>query len=334
MVVVYGEEPWLEACVRAVLDSTGVDVDVVLVENGGSESVIASLESDPAVTVVRPGRNTGFAEGCDLGVAASVGAIVALVNPDALVEPDALAALCAGLDHHGVGVVTASVRLADRPDLLNSAGNDINVLGLSWSGHFEEPASDHDRARPVAAASGAAMACRRSHWDDLGGLVPDFFAYYEDAEFSVRTWQRGLEVRFIPDAVVRHRYEFSRNPGKFFLLERNRLAMTLTCFRRRHLLAIAPLLLVLEVGVVALALRGGWFGEKMRAYRWLLGHAGWLRIRRRQVQSDYTAQADPRFMDLLVTHLQPGNMRDAHPPVAVQNLVDRYWRLVAPFARR
>ena len=32
VVVVYGEEPWLELCVRSLLDATGVISDVVLVE--------------------------------------------------------------------------------------------------------------------------------------------------------------------------------------------------------------------------------------------------------------------------------------------------------------
>ena len=58
VIVVYGEEPWLEQSVHAVLASEGVSVEVLLVENGGSESTIAALELIDGVRVLRPFRNT------------------------------------------------------------------------------------------------------------------------------------------------------------------------------------------------------------------------------------------------------------------------------------
>ena len=35
------------------------------------------------------------------------------------------------------------MRLADRPELVNSAGNPIHLTGASWSGGFEEPVQAH-----------------------------------------------------------------------------------------------------------------------------------------------------------------------------------------------
>jgi GT2 family glycosyltransferase len=129
VIVAYGPDPWLERSVEAVLASEGIDVDVVVVDNGGTEGIVDRLEGLEGVRVVRPGRNTGFAEGCDLGVAASTAPLVALVNPDAIVAAGALAALAATAADPTVGIATASVRLADRPALLNSAGNDVHFLG-------------------------------------------------------------------------------------------------------------------------------------------------------------------------------------------------------------
>lgn len=333
VIVVYGEEPWLERSITAALDSSAVRTEVVLVENGGSESTIARFESDPRVVVVRPGRNTGFAEGCNLGVAASSAPFIALINPDAVVEPTAIGALLEVAGRPGVGVATASLRLADAPDHMNSAGNEVNFLGLSWAGHFDEPASAFPEEFEVISASGASMMCRRELWDRLGGLPASFFAYYEDTEFSLRVWHRGLSIVFVPDAVVVHRYEFSRNPEKFFLLERNRLVTTLTCFDRRHLIAITPLLLVVEVGLIALAAKDGWFPQKIRAYRSVLGDRRMIRERRREVMRSRTA--DPQvLLGLFTAHLRPGNMPDAHPPAFVQSLLDWYWRGARLLMRR
>ncbi|MBU6329081.1 MAG: glycosyltransferase family 2 protein, partial [Acidobacteria bacterium] len=317
----------------AALRSTGVGVEVVLVENGGSEATIASFESHPDVSVVRPGRNTGFAEGCNLGVAASSAPLVALVNPDAVVEPGALAALAAVARRPEVGVATASLRLADAPDRMNSAGNEMSFLGLSWAGHFDEPADRFPEQFEVLSASGAAMMCRRELWDRLGGLPEWFFAYFEDTEFSLRVWQAGLAILFVPDAVVVHRYEFSRNPEKFFLLERNRLATMLTCLDSRHLMAILPLLVLMELGLCALALRQGWFPQKLRSYRAVLAERRNLRARRTQVMGARTAPPG-HLLGLFATHLRPGNLPDTHPPVIIERLLALYWRTAVRFIDR
>jgi len=332
VVVVYGDEPVLPDCLDAIAGSVGVTTEIVLVENGGSEDVIAEYEQRDDVAVVRPGRNTGFAEGCNLGARAGTAPFVALVNPDAVVAPDALAALVAVADRPEVGIATASIRLADRPELLNSAGTELTFLGLSWAGHFEEPAASFDDEMLVAAASGAGMVCTRAHWESLDGLVDEFFAYFEDAEFSIRTWQRDLHVVYVPSAVITHRYEFSRNTGKFFLLERNRLVTTLTCFESRHLTVIAPLLVVMELALLALAAKDGWLSEKLRAHRWLLSKRRWICERRALVQSQRVAT--PRaFVDLLSTSLTPGNLRDVHPPRWVERVVAGYWMVARRIAR-
>lgn len=332
VVVVFGEEPQLVPCIEAIRASVGVRTEIVMVENGGSEPVIAALEAQGDITVVRPFRNTGFAEGCNLGVAAGSADYVALINPDAVVDPDAIANLVAVAARPGVGIATASVRLADRPELLNSAGTEITFMGLSWAGHFEEPAAGFPSEFTVAAASGAGMVCERTLWNDLGGLVDDYFAYFEDAEFSIRTWQRGLDVTYVPGAIVVHHYRFSKNTGKFFLLERNRIATAFTCFETRHLVAIAPLFVVMELALIALAVRGGWIKEKMRAYWWLMRHLGWLRSRRSQVQRERSASMRP-FYDLLSTSLTPGNLPDVHQPRIVERSVAMYWHVVRRLAR-
>ncbi len=332
VIVVYGEEPWLDRSVRAALASEGVSVEVVLVENGGSEATIAALELIDRVSVIRPFRNTGFAEGCNLGAAAGTAPVIALINPDAIVEPHALAALAEMAVRPGVGIATGSLRLASAPERMNSAGNDISFLGLSWAGHFNEPAADFPDEFDVASASGAAMACTRELWDRLGGLEETFFAYFEDTEFSIRCWQAGLRVVFVPTAVVVHRYEFSRNVEKFYLLERNRLITTLTCFDARHLAVIAPLLILIELALIALAAKDGWLPQKLRAYRAVLGDRHAIGTRRAFVMSERTAPSR-QFNDLLTTNLSPGNLPGAKPPAFAERALGHYWRIARSIAR-
>jgi GT2 family glycosyltransferase len=230
----------------------------------------------------------------------------------------------------GVGLATASVRLADRPDVVNSAGNPIHLTGASWSGGFGEPAAAHAEAGDVAAASGAAMAVRRAVWDELGGFAEEFFAYYEDADLSWRAWLRGHRVVFVPEAVVRHRYEFSRNPGKLGLAERNRSVLVLTCWGPRLLLVTAPLLAGMEAMTFGLAVAQGWWREKVGAWVWLVRHRAWVRTRRRLVQQQRVVP-DRDLALLLTPDLAPGNVDLPASLLSANRLIRAYWSATRRF---
>ena len=330
VIVAYGAEDWLERSVDAALASTGVEVDVVVVDNGCTDGGVDRLRGRDQVNVVCPMENLGFAGGCNLGVRHARGSVIALVNADAILERGALAALAGVALQSGVGIATASVRLSDAPETLNSAGNEVHFTGFSWAGCFRELASAHAEERDALAASGAAMAVRREVWDAMGGFDEHYFAYYEDADLSLRCWQHGLTVRYVPSAVANHRYEFSRHDTKLYLAERNRLLMVFTCFGTRLLLLVAPALLAVEVAMTATALGQGWGRQKLAGWKWLWRNRADVVARRREVQSSRTVSdrtLAPRFAE----HLDPGNA----PPPAWAKPFDRllraYWLLVRRF---
>jgi GT2 family glycosyltransferase len=327
VVLAYGAEPLLDACIDALLGSCDVDPDVVLVDNGCTSDAMHRLADRPPVHLVRPGHNTGFTGGCNLGARHAGGDFLAFVNSDAVVEPQALAALVDSLADPSVGLATAGLRLADRPDSMNSAGNPVHYLGLSWSGALGEPAVAHAAPADVASASGAAMACRRETWEKLGGLCPTMFAYCEDAELSLRCWQRGLRVVFVPAAVVVHHYEFDRHPGKLYLLERNRLFMLLTVYQSRTLALLALPLLGLELTVLAAALRQGWWRQKLRGWGWLLAHASTVRSRRACVQAARRG-SDRELAGVLTGRFDPGAGSGITLPPVLSRLSEGYWRAV------
>jgi GT2 family glycosyltransferase len=285
VVLAYGDQPYLPDVVDRLLDSTGVGVQVVLVDNGCTSPSMDQFRNRPGVTLLEPGTNTGFTGGCNLGAAAATTEFLAFINSDAIVEPDALAELVAVAARPDVGLASASLRLAATPELLNSDGNPIHVLGLSWSGNLGEPASGSPTEKKVPGATGAAVAVRREVWDALGGFTEELFAYLEDVDLSVRCWQRGWDVVYVPSAVVLHHYEFGRNPAKFYLLERNRLVLVTSLYQARTLALLAPVLLAFEVAMIAVAAAGGWLPAKLRGYRWLLQQRRWLAGHRRTVQS-------------------------------------------------
>jgi GT2 family glycosyltransferase len=330
IVLAYGDQPYLLDVVDALLASRGVEVDVVLVDNGCTDPDLERLRSRAAVQILQPGYNTGFTGGCNLGAQAASGELLAFVNSDAIVEPDALAALASVAVRPEVCIASASLRLASSPDLMNSAGNPLHVLGLSWAGALGETAQRHQAETDITSATGAAMMVRRDVWTVLRGFTEPFFAYCEDADLSLRCWQAGWSVRFVPNAVVRHHYEFSRNPSKWYLLERNRLAMLLCDYELRTLVLLLPPLLALEVALLLVASAGGWFGAKLRGYRWLWRHRRWLRRRRSELRA--VRRRTDRELAHLLTPSFDSQVLPLPAGTALLNATMRtYWAVVSRF---
>jgi len=328
VILAWGAEPVLEESVRAVLASTDVRPDVVLVDNGCTSDAVEVLAKVSGVTVVRPGENLGFAAGCNLGARRATGEFVAFVNGDAVVRPDALGHLVRGLSDD-VGLTTASLRLYDDPERLNSAGNPVHYTGLSWAGGLGELATSYavGRAGPedVASTTGAATVARADRFAELGGFCEPMFAYCEDADLSLRCWQRGWRVVLVPEAVVLHRYEFSRNDLKLYLLERNRVFMVLTVYSARLLAAVLVPFLAMEVAVLAVAAKDGWAGRKLAGWWWLLRNAGLVRRRRREVQAARTVP-DDRLATLLTGDVTPG-VDGLSVPTMLRRVSVAYWSL-------
>ena len=285
IVVGYGPEPHLTKCLEALLLDLASGDEVLLVDNG----IVAPPELVD-VRLVGTGGNLGFSGGASLGASESIGDVLVFVNSDAVVRPGSVAALRRALEERDVGLAGGCVLLATDPELVNSCGNPVHVTGHSWAGGYREPFSDHQESMDVTSVSGALFAVRRGLWDELGGMDPRFFMYYEDADLSLRCWLAGRRVRYVPEALATHAYDFSRNPLKLHLLERNRLMSILTVYPAPLLRRALPVLLLTEPLLFVLAVRDGWFRQRVDAWRWLFRHRHVLAERRRAVQSSVTAR--------------------------------------------
>ena len=307
LIVAFGDDPELDKCLAAVLGSTDVDVDIVVVDNGDRSGHLGILEHDPRARVIRPDTNLGFAGGCNLAAEHADGDVLALVNPDVIVAPGTLAQLAATCSAPEVGIATASLRLAAHPDIINSAGNPVHYLGLAWAGGHGEPAHQHASRTVVASASGACCAIRAVRWRELGGFDEAYFAYHEDVELSLRCWQHGWAVVYVPSAIAFHHYDFSRHDLKTYLLERNRILTVLTTYSARTLLWLTIPLLVQEVAMLAVAAIGGWFPAKVKGYLWIAGHLGHIWSRRQLLQRERVL-SDHDLAHLYAITLDAGNV--------------------------
>lgn len=319
IICAFGEQPQLQAAVAAVRATPGVEV--IVVDNGSPDC--AGLPPD--VTLIEPGHNLGFAGGCNLGASVAHGEVLAFLNSDAIVDPECLELLAERALTSG-GLVGATVLLADEPDIVNSWGNPVQILGFSWAGGYGHPV-EQVRGGPVASISGAAFAVQRSVYQYLGGMDDVYFAYGEDVDISLRVHLQGRPVEVLADARVRHHYEFGRNATKMYLLERNRLVTVLTTYEGRTLIAVAPLLVAAEGALFLRSRREGWAGQKVAGWRWLVSHRRYLRSRRNRVQGTRRVADRGLFAHLSITLDAPARFGMSVSDRA-QRLVRGYWDTV------
>jgi GT2 family glycosyltransferase len=322
VIVAFNSGESLGRCLRS-LDGEA-DLEVLVVNNGDHGDEITEAEQMDGVTVLSAGRNLGFAGGCNFGAERSSGEALVFLNPDTVAAPGAIQALAVALDDDEIGCAMARLRLLDDPELLNSGGNVVHLSGLSWAGGYRKPAAALDDVREVPYPSGAAMAIRAGLFRELGGFTEELFMYLEDLDLGWRARLRGLHVVVTPAADVYHDYDFSRNPDKLYLIERNRLVFVLSAYSLRLLLIVTPVLLAVDLGLLVLAAREGWLKDKLRAWGWCLQNARWVREHRREMQR-LRRVSDREIAQFLSPILDPQMIALSRFVAPANWLMRRYW---------
>jgi GT2 family glycosyltransferase len=171
----------------------------------------------PAVTVLHPGANLGYARAANIGIAATHAPVVAVCNPDLEVEKGAAGALVRRLATEGeLGAVGPLIRNTDGT-IYPSARSDPRVrdavghglLGLVWrtnpfTRRYRQLDADPSRPRDVDWVSGAAVWLRRDALDTVGGWDERYFMYVEDVDLCWQLRQGGWRVGYEPGGVVTH----------------------------------------------------------------------------------------------------------------------------------
>lgn len=334
LIVAYESRDDLAKTLPALLPELAEGDELIVVENkpgDGSLEVVEELA--PAARIVRMGRNSGFAGGCNAGAAEAGNDLLVILNPDAAPLPGFGEAIRAPW-HEGRGWAAWQGLVADGAAArINSAGNPVHFTGIVWAGGHDRPLSEAPPAGEVPALSGACLAIPLLEWRRLGGFAPGFFMYHEDVDLSIRLRMEGGIVGIEPSAVVAHAYEFAANDEKWRWLERNRLAFIARTYPAPLLALLAPALIATELALLAVSAGGGWGRQKLRAN---LEFARWLpRLlrERRQIQRRRTVGAG-EFASWLQADLDSAMISPLVRTLPARLALRAYWRLVRLFLPR
>ncbi len=231
----------LRECLESIVAQTQAHLEVVLVDNGSSDGSADMAEREFAgrlpLRIVRSPVNLGFCAGNNRGIEASRGALIGLLNNDAVAEPGWAAELVRVFEGAPrVGMAASKILVYEDPARIDKAGHLIYPDGQNrgrGSGQLDR--GQFDRTEEVLWPDGCAAMYRRAMLDEIGGFDEDFFAYGDDAELGLRARIAGWNCWYAPRAVVRHRRGASLgllSARRLELIERNRILLAIKLFPR------------------------------------------------------------------------------------------------------
>ena len=328
VVVTHDSAGHVAETLRALLGQLRDDDELIVVDNGSRDGTVGAVRAAAPRAWVVEQDNRGFAGGASAGAALAAAPLLLFLNPDARPAPGCLDELRrVAAVQLGWGAWQALVTM-DGGATINTAGNVTHFLGMGWAGRCGRPVAEAP-AQPaeVSFASGAALAVRREAWDRAGGFDERYFMYCEDLDLGLRLWLGGWAVGIAPAARVEHDYDFEKGGRKWFLLERNRWWTILADYPTLLLLLLLPALLGAEVALLAVAARGGWLRQKLRAQAAVIRALPEMLERRRAVQAGRVVGA-AEFARRLTADLDSPYIAPLAEIAPLAALQRAYWALV------
>ncbi|MCC6406690.1 MAG: glycosyltransferase [Planctomycetes bacterium] len=293
----------LERCLAALSDSDypAERVQVCVVDNGSRDDTVRFLaRRHPKVRVLAKGTNLGFTRAVAAGVESAPDAdVYVLLNNDVVVERTWLRELVSPIARGECAATGARMLLPDGTPEYLGGGASFQGFAIGCAPGERERAQavpDSTFPRKTLFACGGAMAIDARAWRDVGGLDPEFFAYYDDLDLGWRLWLFGHEVHYVPSAVCRHtRSSTSRRFPRAAvrrLQVRNALLCAIKNYDDASLNRLLPALLALAARRTWVMARGA--GTSELAIEGRPPKPAWRRwlARKRKVELDPIAFAD------------------------------------------
>jgi GT2 family glycosyltransferase len=206
----YRSEDTLSRTIDSVLAQSRSDWELVVVDNGMSEAIVAVVEphlDDSRVRLVRQ-ENRGANGGVQAAAAAATGRFMVVLNSDDTIAAEYCATVGAFLDANpGVGAVTCDAVQFTDPGMRPLPGSYLRAAGL------RSPADPGRRLRLADLVEGPCpyytTAVRADVWSALGGMGgPECETpVVHDLDFWLRLVGAGHDLRMIPDRLGFYRIE-------------------------------------------------------------------------------------------------------------------------------
>jgi O-antigen biosynthesis protein len=194
VVASYNGERTLKACLDSLERLNYPDYEVILVDDGSTDTTRQTAFAHPNIRYFRHEKNLGLSVARNTGIAAATGDIIAFTDADCRADEDWLYYLVGSLlesDFAGVG----------GPNLLPPEDSLMAAAVMASPGG---PAHVMLTDRQAEHIPGCNMAFHKWALEQVGGFDPIFHKAGDDVDLCWRLQQAGLKIGFSPPAFVWH----------------------------------------------------------------------------------------------------------------------------------
>ena len=220
VILCWNDRKVIEDCLQSIYCNTrSSEFEVIVSDNGSTDGSVELIRASyPEVQIIENGRNLRFAKGNNVGIRASRGEYVLILNPDTIIHEGSLDRMMTFADEHpeagafGCRVLNAdgSYQVSARP-FASLKGEWIAALYMRWLGRLSEwftadsyPGWRGDSQRQVDWVSGCFILVRSHVLESISGFDEQFFYYYEDMDLCRRIRQAGHSILYFPGATITH----------------------------------------------------------------------------------------------------------------------------------
>lgn len=220
VLVNWNTRDYLLGALKSIYDSPpSFPFEVIVVDNASADgSARAVAEQYPQATLLASASNEGYARGNNLGLKASTGRCVLLLNPDVVLPPVGLERAVAVLESRpdagalGVrlvnpdGTVQRSVRGFPTPlsVLWEATGLSHLFPNNRLFGAYRMTWFTYDLEAEVDQPMGTFLLIRRAALDQVGLLDEQFTIFFNEVDWCYRARRQGWKILFTPEVEVVH----------------------------------------------------------------------------------------------------------------------------------
>jgi GT2 family glycosyltransferase len=204
------------------------------------------------VVILRNEINTGFAEGCNIGMKYALSSLnpdyLMLLNNDTYVLPDCLAKLVLTAERFPeIVMLGPKICYYDNPRVVWATGGRIRLftgqIGNDGRGHLSR---QYEELQHTDYVTGCAVMISRDALNEIGSLNTRYFLYFEDADWGLRARSLGHPSAIDATAVILHKSARSVRRGDlgYYYFTRNLLLFMSKNARWYHLPSFAAVFIV------------------------------------------------------------------------------------------
>lgn len=219
----YKMDGLVKNCLKSIFEHpTTKSLEVIVVDNNSQDQCEEIIQAKyPQVKFIQAGKNYGHAKGNNLGIDASTGRYVMILNPDIVFLDPIFDRLIDFLDREQkVGMTTVQLKNPDgslqhgawrfhkilTPLFQRSSFMQKTKIGQRAIKDFTIHDWSRENSRAVEWVQGSCLVVRRETIEKIGKLDERFFLYFTDVDWCRRCWDGGWKVYYYADISVIHYY--------------------------------------------------------------------------------------------------------------------------------